>query len=157
MSTHGIEVVLYTLALVHILSPTKILQTIVEQVRITTRQAVNVDTPVVMENFSIEIAMRDVLVKLSPSVSANNSTFGDLPLGSIVDVNNILPCAITIVDNARISELVKAASDVSAPTLNDLNDANRGTRYILSAFAYALFDMSICNYHRKGTFVIQRR
>ena len=86
MSTHGIEVVLYTLALVHILSPTKILQTIVEQVGITTRQAVNVDTPVVMENFSIKIAMRDVLVKLSLFVAANNATLGDMPLGSIVDV-----------------------------------------------------------------------
>jgi hypothetical protein len=59
---------------------------------------------------------KDVLVKLPLSISANNSTCGDMPLGSIVEVNNILPCAITIIDNARISELVDDASDVSAPT-----------------------------------------
>ena len=62
-----------------------------------------------------------------------------------------------IVDNARISEHVDAASEVSAPTLNGLNDANGGTGYILSAFADALFDMSIRTYRRNGTFVIQRR
>ena len=62
-------------------------------------------------------------------------------LGSIVDVINILPCAITIVDDAKITELVVTASDVSAPTLNGLDDANGGTVYILSAFTDALFDM----------------
>jgi hypothetical protein len=39
-----------------------------------------------MENFSIKIAMQDVLVKLSLFVAASNATLGDMPLGSIVDV-----------------------------------------------------------------------
>ena len=85
--------------------------------------------------------MQDVLVTLSLFVAAKNATLGDMPLGSIVDVNNILPCAFTIIDNVKIIELVVTASDVSAPTLNGLDDANGGTGYILSAFADALFDM----------------
>jgi hypothetical protein len=131
--------------------------TIVEQVESQPQQAVNVDTPVVVETFTIGIAVRDVLVTLSLFVAANNATLGDMPLGSIVDVNNILPCAIMIVDNAKITKLVVTASDVSVPTLNGLDDANGGTGYILSTFADALFAMSICTYRRNGIFVIQRR
>ena len=40
----------------------------------------------VVQNDPIDIAMQDVLVKLSLFVAANNATLGDMPLGSIVDL-----------------------------------------------------------------------
>jgi hypothetical protein len=46
-----------------------------------------------MENFSIKIAMQDFLVKLSLFLAASNATLGDMPLGSIVDVQpNLALC-----------------------------------------------------------------
>jgi hypothetical protein len=50
------------------------------------------DSPVVRENFTIGIGMRDVLVTFSLFLGANNGTLDGMPLGSIIDFENIMPC-----------------------------------------------------------------
>ena len=99
------------------------------------------DSPVVRESFTIGIEMRDVLVTFSLFLGANNGTLGGMPLGSIVDFENILPCVLTAVDDAKITELVVTASDVEAPTLYGLDDADGGIGYLVTAVADALFDI----------------
>lgn len=99
------------------------------------------DSSVVREYFTIEIAMRDVLVDFSIFIGANNGTLGRMPLGSIVGFENVLPCVFTVVDEAEITEVVVTASEVESPTLYGLDDAIGGTGYLITAVADALFDM----------------
>jgi hypothetical protein len=99
------------------------------------------DSPVVRENFTIGIGMRDVLVTFSLFLGANNGTLDGMPLGSIIDFENILPCVLTAVEDAKITEVVVTASDVEAPTLYGLDDADGGTGYLVTAVADALFDV----------------
>ena len=101
------------------------------------------DSPVIRETFTIEVAMQEVFVDLYIFIGVNNinGTLGDMPLGSIVDVEHLLSCLLTIVDDANITELVVNATEVRVPILYGLDDASGGTGYLIKAMADALFAM----------------
>ena len=97
----------------------------------TTTTTTGISSPaVIRETFSIEIVMQDVRVSLSLFVGANSGTLFGILLGSIARAENVWTCLLTIVDDAKITELVVAA-DVEAPVLRGLDDPVGGTGYLI--------------------------
>ena len=93
----------------------------------------------VEETFTIEITAHDVDIRFSLFMGVNNATLGKMPLGSIIHINNILPCALSIVDNAEVTELVVSISDVETPILSGFID--EGTSHLITTMADGIFSM----------------
>ena len=93
----------------------------------------------VEESFTIEIIAQDIDIRFSLFMGVNNATLGQMPLGSIIHVNNILPCALSIVDDAEVTELVVTISDVDTPRLSGFID--EGTNHLITTMADGIFSM----------------
>jgi len=97
------------------------------------------DATPIQETFTIEITANDVDVQFSLFLGVNNQTLGSMPLGSIIHVKNILPCALSLVDDAEVTELAVSVSNVTSPTLSGFLDA--GTDHLITTGADAFYSM----------------
>lgn len=97
------------------------------------------DAPVVQETFTIEITARDVDVQFALFLGVDNQTLKSMPLGSIIHVKDILPCALSLVDDVEFTQLSVSVSAVESPKLYGFLDD--GTDHLITTGMDALYSM----------------
>lgn len=77
------------------------------------------DSPlVVQDTFVIEFTVNDVNVDSSLLLGINKRTLGDIPLGSVIHTENILPCALGAVDKAEFGSLSVTVGGMEPPLIS---------------------------------------
>jgi len=133
-NTLKMDYITFVLEMEAVIQPSSKEDAIVSAASTTTDEVAKVE-----ETFTIEVTAQDIDVQFSIFMGINNSTLGAVQLGSIIHVKNILPCALSVVDDAEITELVVSVGEVSKPTLNGFLD--EGTNHLITTMADALFSM----------------
>ncbi|KAL9181701.1 hypothetical protein ACHAXT_012044 [Thalassiosira profunda] len=99
----------------------------------------NGDVEPVTETFVVEFTVNDVAVDFAVFLGINKQTLGQIQLGSIIFMENILPCALGAVDEFELTALSVSVSDVTSPILSGFSDP--GLDHVISTGAQALFEM----------------
>ena len=97
------------------------------------------DAPPVTDAFTMVMTVSDIAVDMSVLLGINIETLGDLALGSLLDLNNILSCVRSAVEEAAVTQLLVQVAAVSPPKIIGFLDQEMNTA--INAATDALFNM----------------
>ena len=85
------------------------------------------DTPPVTDAFAMTLTIQDIAVDMSVLLGINLMTLGELALGSILNMDNLLPCIRSAVEQAAVTQLSVRVSTVSPPEITGFLDREMNT------------------------------
>ena len=97
------------------------------------------DSPLVTDVFTMVLTVSDIAVDMSVLLGINIETLGDLALGSLLDVNNLLPCVRSAVEQAAVTQLLVQVDAVSPPQIIGFLDQEMNTA--INTATNAFFNM----------------
>ena len=97
------------------------------------------DSPPVTDAFTMVLTVSDIAVDMSVLLGINIETLGDLALGSLLDVNNLLPCVRSAVEQAAVTQLLVQVDAVSPPQIIGFLDQEMNTA--INTATNAFFNM----------------
>jgi hypothetical protein len=97
------------------------------------------DTPPVTDSFGMVISVKDVEVDMSVLLGINIETLGESVLGSIMYLDNLLPCIRSAVERAAVTQLLVQVAEVTSPEIHGFLDEQMTT--VINAATTAFFSM----------------
>eukprot|EP00584_Thalassiosira_punctigera_P024525 CAMPEP_0172548162 /NCGR_PEP_ID=MMETSP1067-20121228/17531_1 /TAXON_ID=265564 ORGANISM="Thalassiosira punctigera, Strain Tpunct2005C2" /NCGR_SAMPLE_ID=MMETSP1067 /ASSEMBLY_ACC=CAM_ASM_000444 /LENGTH=1499 /DNA_ID=CAMNT_0013335357 /DNA_START=220 /DNA_END=4719 /DNA_ORIENTATION=- len=96
-------------------------------------------SPPLTENFAVDFTVSGIEIDASVFLGINVESLGNLELGSLLHSQNILPCLLSAVDDAKFTGLSVSVSDMDPPRLSGFVDS--GIDHLVSTGAAAMFEM----------------
>ena len=99
----------------------------------------NPGAEVVEEQMKIRFGVDNVDAVVSFLLAIDDASLGSLPLGSLLDSANILPCLLSVIHDFELSALGVSVGNIREPTLNGF--VSRGIDRVVSKTVEAVFEM----------------
>ena len=96
------------------------------------------DAPPVTDAFTMTLTVQDVAVDMAVLLAINTKVLGDLALGSILYLDNLLPCVQSAVEKLAVTQLLVEVGSISAPEITGFLDTemNLAVNVATDAFFY---------------------
>ncbi|KAL3789344.1 hypothetical protein HJC23_006498 [Cyclotella cryptica] len=101
------------------------------------------DSPPITESFTMEMTFKEIAVDLSVLLGINMETLGELALGSILYIDNILPCIRSAVEHSAVTQLLVEVSQVSPPNITGFLDDQMNTAINMATDAFFYMYQSV--------------
>jgi len=102
--------------------------------------------PTVLENFTFSLQFEDINVESAIFMAISTEEFENISFGSLLWIDNILPCILATVENAKFTQLVASVGNIMPPEYSGFDDqaAERIISDASSAFV-SMYKKSVIN------------
>lgn len=94
---------------------------------------------IIQESFTATMDLNNVDINFAAYLGINKSTLGGLKIGSLLHVEDILPCLLSAVDAFQLTTLDVSFDELTTPMLSGFED--EGLEYVISNSMLALYEM----------------
>jgi len=94
---------------------------------------------IIQETFTVTMDLNNVAINFAAYLGISKSTLGGLKIGSLLHVEDILPCLLSAVDAVQLTTLDVSFDELTTPMLSGFED--EGLEYVISSSMLALYEM----------------